>query len=64
MTQISKGICEQKKVSLMPNNLRYKSGQKRDDAFCDCYLHTEEITCSCCTAKLWTKPQSKKIWEQ
>ena len=63
LTQICKGFCEQKKVFSMPNNLRYKSGQKRCGV-CDCYFYTEDITCTCCTTRLRTKPRSKRLWEQ
>ncbi len=63
MTQICDGICEEKKISLMPNNLRYKSGQKRY-GLCDCYFYTEEITCPCYATRLWTKLRNKRNWEQ
>ena len=63
LTQICKGICEQKKAFSMPNNLRYKSGQKRCGR-CNCYFYTEDNNCPCCTTKLRTKPRSKRMWEQ
>ncbi len=63
MTQICKGVCDLKKVSSMPNNLRYKSGQKRC-CLCDCYFYTEDNTCPCCATRLRTKPRNKRIWEQ
>jgi len=47
----------------MPNNLRYKSGQKRC-GLCDCYFASNEVFCPCCKTKLRSKPRNKKIWNQ
>ena len=63
MVQVCKGICEQKKALYKPNNLRYKSGQKRC-GLCACYFDINENICPCCTSKLRTKPRDKRLWEQ
>ena len=63
VAQFCKGICERKKALSRPNNLRYKSGQKRCGN-CDCYFDTTEITCPCCTTRLRTKPRNKRKLEQ
>ncbi|QLH06240.1 hypothetical protein C5F50_03470 [Nitrosopumilus ureiphilus] len=63
MGQICKGICERLKPNSMPNNLRYKSGQKRCGLY-NCFLEYEGAFCPCCKTRLRSKPRSKKVWNQ
>ena len=63
MVQSCKGICGQIKATSVPNNLRYKDGQKRC-GLCNCYFAIKNYSCPCCNTKLRSKPRKKTLWNQ
>lgn len=54
-----KGICHQLKTSIVPNSQKYEFGLKRC-SWCEVWLETDEVRCSCCKMILRTKARSKK----
>ena len=54
-----KGICTQHKIMKVPNSQKYQFGLKRC-SWCEVWLETEAIRCSCCKMILRTKKKNKK----
>ena len=54
-----KGVCLQKSITKVPNSQKYQFGLKRC-SWCEVWLDTDEIRCTCCKMILRTKSRNKK----
>ena len=54
-----KGVCALSKVNKIPNSQKYQFGLKRC-SWCEVWLETSEVRCTCCKMILRTKSRSKK----
>ena len=54
-----KGVCIHAQANKIPNSLKYQFGLKRC-SWCEVWLDTDQIRCSCCKMILRTKSRNKK----
>ena len=57
-----KGICRLSEIIKIPNSHKYEYGLKRC-SWCEVWLNTDEIRCSCCKMILRTKSRNKKAYK-
>ena len=57
-----KGLCRLSETIKIPNSRKYEYGLKRC-SWCEVWLNTDEIRCSCCKMILRTKSRNKKAYK-
>ena len=57
-----KGVCGLSEKIKIPNSHKYEYGLKRC-SWCEVWLNTDEIRCSCCKMILRTKSRNKRAYK-
>ena len=57
-----KGVCRLSEIIKIPNSCKYEYGLKRC-SWCEVWLKTDKIRCSCCKMILRTKSRNKKAYK-
>ena len=57
-----KGVCRLSETTKIPNSRKYEYGLKRC-SWCEVWLNTDEIRCSCCKMILRNKSRNKKAYK-